>query len=512
MHIIIIYMRKTCDFLKLSIVFSFFTICFFHFAGIVGVQAKTVYPTETDEFLSNPGMGWMTMWKPASSDGNVPSGVTSSTYYFREYWEIIHTGDDQYEWWKIDNEIEKAMASGQQLMINIAPSGDCHSSPEWIKNDDRFTGYSYQYKDTGCVEWVADLDDPDVQNQISKFLTQMGNRYDQHPGVDSIEISFFGLWGEGHFWQACRTDRSGCDPDDYVPLPSQSTLRWLADQHYANFPNTPIIGPIGCSIEKIITKYIYETYGETRGAGIFFNCWGDYTDDSSGWNHMEDGYPTSLNCMHSGSNWDSWKKGPRKLEPCGTMLNWPKEDIPRALQWALDNHAGYIGNKHDPVPSGYHDDVRETLKRLGYRLVLKKVQHPDNVNSGQNLQVTLGFENKGVAPPYNDYYLAIQLRDSAGNPAQTFISEESIKFWLPVNEVGTITKTLYIPISSIISQGSYSLAVGITSPYDQKPKIKMAIQGRESSNWHPVSSVHVGLVDPNCKNGHRDSGECGACP
>lgn len=75
------------------------------------------------------------------------------------------------------------------------------------------------------------------------------------------------------------------------------------EEHYKYFPNTPIINPVsgphGVDDQRV-GQYAYEKYGQTKGAGIFMDCWGDYGLFSEDWNHMEDSYPFWLDEMHSG--------------------------------------------------------------------------------------------------------------------------------------------------------------------------------------------------------------------
>ena len=297
----------------------------------------------------------------------------------------------------------------------------------------------------------------------------MGARYDQNPGVYGVEINLLGIYGEGHF--------NNC-PD--IPMPKEKTQQWLADVHYANFPHQPIIGPIDSSRGKEITRYMYEKYGHAHGAGIFMDAWGDY---SRRYDHMEVKYPKWLTVIHGSEFWDSWERGIIKLEPSNIMNQW-RNDIPRSLQWALDRHASFIGNKNAEFPYDYKDKIRTALKRLGYRLVLRKLEHSDPVSKGSTMRIKLEFENIGVAPPYRDYYLAFQLR---GSKTETYVSNKSIKFWLP----GKHNEQISFAIPKTLPPGNYEIAIGIVSPFDQQPIIQMPIRGKDGGGWYPLSKVFI---------------------
>jgi len=465
----------------------------------------SVIPTETDELLFNPGIGWVTYVTPAISNTHIPPGVTSKIHYMRLSWEELHLGEGVYNWAPIETQITMARQGGQQYFFRIMPTNPSNNEngPTWMR-DAGYAGYTHKHNCVGDELWVPDLDNSQVQAEVSAFLEALGNRYDNHPDILALEFSLVGTWGEGHYAQACLPPYN--NPNNIVPLPTDQTLMWLVDEHYDNFPNTPLIGPITCADNQVITKYMYETYGQTKGAGIFMDCWGDFSSGPGDWSHMNHSYPACFDYIHSSSEHDSWEKGMIRLEPCISMHNWPEGDIQRALDWALDNHASFFHNKNGDVPAEALDDVTETLKRLGYRLVLRNLSHQEYITNGQ-LSLTLDFENVGVAPPYKDFYLAVLLD---GPESQTFVSGESIKYWLP----GEIhSKTL--SFSTNLDSGTYDLSVGIVSPYDQEPAIDLAIEGRDNG-WYPMSVVEV-LNDcgdnqctgtENCSSCPEDCGEC----
>ena len=452
--------------------FIIILIVIFFILSNFSAAAKIVNPQETDELLKNPGKGWMSMFKAASQDSELPSDIPSTLYYVRINWEDVHIGPDQYSWARLDSAIADAQADGQQVMIRLMPVWGGGNSPLWMRD----AGYNGYNCNVGGGKWSADLDDPNVQAHIDKLLQEMGKRYDDNPGVHSMEINFLGVYGEGHYYECPN-----------IPMPTIETQIWLVNEHYLYFPHLPIIGPIHVQEEEQYTPiHMYRQYGQTRGAGIFFDCWGDAT-------HMSSKYLSWLERITGQQNSDIWEKGIMKLEPCSL----PSSDIPTSLQWALDIHATFIGNKDHSFPTSYKEHIKETLKKLGYRLVLRKLEHPDSVGAGENLNLQLEFENIGVAPPYRDYYLAVRLKQ--GSITEKIISDTSVKFWLP----GTHNIELSVSVPSSLSSGSYDLAIGIVSPYTDEPILLMPIQGRESSGWHPLSTITIGQ-ETTCTNNDND--------
>jgi hypothetical protein len=263
-------------------------------------------------------------------------------------------------------------------------------------------------------------------------------------------------------------------------MPKKKTQQWLVDEHYKFFPTLPILGPIDASLGKYTTHHMYQHYGNTRGAGVFMDAWGDYKR----WNHMDEKYPEWLSVIHGHRNWDSWVKGPVKLETYGVMNDW-LQDIPQSLQWAEKVHASLIGNKNASFPSEFKSEIQATLKKLGYRMILKRFEHSDSIQMGKSLAVTLHIDNAGVAPPYRDYLIAIRLKSS--KVEKVVVTNQSVKFWIP----GRHSAFLNVLIPFDLGADDYSVALGIVDPYRHHPAIHMPIAGREPSGWHPLSRLSV---------------------
>ena len=445
----------------LKLVFCLSVVCL----TVTAAWAATVMPIETDELLLNPGKGWMTMFKAARDDQYLPRGIPSAVYYIRINWESVHTGRDTYDWHLIDDGIKDALRSQQQLILRLMPVWHEGNSPLWMRD----AGYDGYDCDLNGPKWVADLDDPRVQREIEKLLAAMGERYNHSPGVFAMEINFLGVFGEGHF-NECQ----------HIPMPRLDTQKWLVDQHYRFFPDLPIIGPIDASKGKHVTRYMYQRYQADRGAGIFMDAWGDYGFFA----HMGRKYPKWLRKIHNHPDLDSWKRGPIKLEPSGVINDWSSK-IPDALAWALDYHACLIGNKNAPFPERHRAVIVDALKKIGYRLILRKFQHVDKVSADQSICFQVEIENAGVAPPYRDYFLALKL--SSMHSEKIFITGKTVKHWLP----GTRSTAIALDLPPDFKPGRYEVALAIIDPLTNEPAIRMPIKGRTADGWHHLSTVII---------------------
>jgi len=187
---------------------------------------------------------------------------------------------------------------------------------------------------------------------------------------------------------------------------------------------------------------------------------------------------------------DAWQRGPVAFESCWDMRKWHDEgwDIPAIFDYALDLHASYENNKSAPLPEGSREHVERFLRKVGYRLVPRRVTYGASVGAGQDLAVSIHWENVGVAPPYWDYYPAVRLvPEGRGEPVVT-VAEGSVRGWLP-GELQSIEAL--IPTRGLAA-GACALQIGIVGPDGQTPAVRLPIAGRTDDGWYAVGRSQTG--------------------
>jgi hypothetical protein len=186
---------------------------------------------------------------------------------------------------------------------------------------------------------------------------------------------------------------------------------------------------------------------------------------------------------------DGWMVAPVAFESCWDMREWKKSgfDVDFIFDYALELHASYINNKSMPLPEGTRHQVERLLRRLGYRLVLRRVQHGSAVEAGTSLQVSMDWENVGVAPPYFDYRLAVRLKPVPEGEAVVSVQSTSIRGWLP----GSRQLETSLTVPDTLPTGTYDLAVAVVEPSTRAPAVRLAIAGRTEDGWYLLSQVVV---------------------
>ncbi|MCS7239350.1 MAG: DUF4832 domain-containing protein [Thermoguttaceae bacterium] len=453
-----------------------------------GQQIVRVSPREIDDLLPNPHMGWQTFHRTRLQDKNLPSWIPSTVHYARWGWGQLEPRPGELAVDFLDRILEETRQAEQTLAFRVmccssTPGEPYH--PAWLK-EVRGKVRTTRYEGSAPLE-VPDLDDPVVLKYHLDFISRLGQRYDGHPVIDHIDLGSVGWWGEWHM--------SGSSD---VPMPSMETRRQIVDAYLKAFRKTPVLMLIGG--EEMLRHAV------SRGAGWRADCLGDMGGFSARWNHMRSYYTQAL-AKFGAVN--AWEKAPVAWETCWDMRKWVAEGWPLRyiFNYALALHGSYINNKSAPLPQGpeVESELRRFLRRLGYRFVLRELQHRSTAFPGGELTVTSVWQNVGSAPCYRPYRLAYKLEGPGGTLVA--LSQADIRTWMPGsvdirnprflenppelppgNPVRVVDK---IKLPGDLPPGEYTLAVGIVRPEDQTPVIRLAIEGRTDTGWYPLSKLRI---------------------
>lgn len=214
------------------------------------------------------------------------------------------------------------------------------------------------------------------------------------------------------------------------------------------------------------------------------DCLGDLGGFSSTWCHMYDYYPQAI--INFGVK-DVWKKAPVTLEVCWVMQHWKDMgwDVDYIIDESLKWHISSFNAKSSPVPEAWWPQVNRWLKKMGYRLALRKFTYPSLVQPGSELAFTSWWENKGVAPCYRPFRLTLRLEK--GSKRVILVTSADVRTWLPGDNlfdgiVGVPTDT---------APGEYKLDIGLLDERTDQPRVKLAIEGRRPDGWYRLGPIKV---------------------
>lgn len=485
----------------------FYRICLIIFSGLLLINPEiytqgiiTVRFDDSDEVLTNPGIGFMTFQRFNGDKTNEGVGWTeglpvnyqefkgslvtpdhpmTSIAYFRVYWKYVEPEPGKYNWEMIDMVLKTAHERHQTLLLRIAPYGSGTKSndptdvPAWFRS---MVGNRQEWIPEG-TGWRVDAEDPRYALYFAKMISELGKSYDGHPDFEAVDMSIVGFWGEGRGSEILTPE----------------TRETLVTAYTDNFKKTPLI--------MLLTDEKTNKSGLSKAnAGWRVDCIGDLgfwaeDKDKPGWTHMYDFYPQAI--INYGMK-DAWKRAPVSLEVCGTIKSWKgKRDscqycqgytveqlnyiIDETLKW----HISSFNAKSSGVPDEWRPHIDRWLKRMGYRFVLRSFSYPESAARGEKIMIKSWWDNRGVAPIYKEYLLALKLKNE--QTSEVIITDADITSWFPGDNL--YDDGLFIPRD--IPAGNYDLQIAIVDRQSHQPKVKLAITGMNKEGWYPLGKIDI---------------------
>jgi hypothetical protein len=460
----------------------------------------TVRFEDSDEVLTNPGIGFMTFQRFNGDKTNEGVGWTegmpveyqefkgslvtpdhpmTSIAYFRVYWKYVEPEMGKYNWEMIDRVLKTANDRQQTLLLRIAPYGSGTKSndptdvPAWYR---KMIGEKQEWIPEG-TGWRVDAEDPRYAQYFGRMISELGKRYDGHPDFEAVDLSIIGFWGEGR------------GSEILTPKTREALVKAYTD----NFKKTPLI--------MLLTDEKTNKYGLSQAnVGWRVDCIGDLgfwanDKDNPGWTHMYDYYPQAI--INFGMK-DAWKTAPVSLEVCGTIKSWKgKRDscqwcqgytveqlkyiIDETLKW----HISSFNAKSSGVPDEWRPYIDDWLKRMGYRFVLRSFSYPEFAARGEKVLIKSWWDNRGVAPIYKKYLLALRFKNH--QTSRVIITDADINTWFPGDNL--FDDGIFIPRD--MQAGKYEIQIAIVDQQEHKPKVKLAIKGMDEDGWYPLGMIDV---------------------
>lgn len=470
-----------------------------------GQDVRIVRPVETGEVLVNPGMGFMTFQRFNGDALNEGSGWTegrpivyqdfdgdltnvdhpmTSIAYFRVNWRFVETAPREYAWDMIDRALATAKTRGQTLLLRISPyEGEDMDVPDWYR---RMVGDESERTNK---KWRTDPEDPRYVEYFGGLIRRLGDRYDGHPDLEAVDMSIVGYWGEGSGGHLLTDRTRKALLGAYLEGFKRSRLLLQPLNGDAPDPAFLVEGlPIAASWPDGRTN---GSGPQMRHLGWRFDCLGDlgfWKDRVPDWAHMFDVYPQQI--IESGMA-EAWRRGPVSLEICGTFRSWRdkqgygEKEVRYIFDQALKWHVSSFNAKSSPVPPEWKPLVDDWLKKMGYRLVLRKLTYPARVRPHGALPLRTWWENKGVAPCYEDFALAVRLVGKEHTLVR--LTDAPISSWLPGDAL--YDGRVFLPAD--VPEGTYDLQLGIVDGQTREPRVRLAIEGRTADGWYAMGPIVV---------------------
>ncbi|HOS92021.1 MAG TPA: DUF4832 domain-containing protein, partial [Armatimonadota bacterium] len=380
--------------------------------------------------------------------------------YFRLAWGYLEPEEGHFDWSWIDPWYQQFVNQGLKVGFRITcfeSGGIPYATPKWVEDAGaRF----FPFADPNSPQRQPGWDDPVFLSKLDAFLAAFAARYDADPNVAWIDIGSLGVWGEGH---------AGWSSTGPIPL---EVYQKHIDLHYKHFRNALLVVNDDFGHEAV-------RYACGLGAGL--------RDDS-----------ICVNAEHPYFHQDMadwfWRSRPVivETEHYGPSLErgaWDSGTVERSVE---DYHASWVSIHHwpDEFLAKERPLVERLANRMGYWLFVPEARMPAVLSPGVPFTVSVRWENRGVAPLYTNYAVALGLKDAAGRVVWSGADERwDLRFIGPGESLETVHSH---PFPEGLEAGTYTLCLGL-SPHDEPntPAVALAMAGRDADRWHPLGPIEL---------------------
>ncbi|MBB6670471.1 DUF4832 domain-containing protein [Cohnella nanjingensis] len=452
-------------------------------------------PRERFGVLDNPFMGWAG-WANATTALEQPHKLV----YANIAWRDLEPEKGKFDWAGIEEKFQFAKWKAEGTRINLRfvlddPGDDPDMDiPQWLYDElvkaegGSGAGKWYDTPDTVVGKGFApNYASPTLIAEHERVMTALGQRYDNDPLIAFVQIGSLGHWGEFHNWPE---EVSGA-------FPSLAVSDQYVEQYLRAFPHK-LIGmrkpfPIAASKRLGLFNDVFGSKGAT-------DEWLNWTEE--GWNgigpYVEAGQdPAAVQAASKMPDFWKFNFSGGEFYNGNPLLSLSNDTIMETLRQTRASHTSWMGPS-SPAPfrlgkdidAGQQANIDLMHNTMGYRFVLESASHAAKASPGRDVTLRMTWNNKGVAPFYAAWPLALALVDAQGRLAEGSVQRVGgvdVREWLP----GRHALKADYKLPAGLAAGSYKLAVAILDPDTGKPGVHLGIEGERGDGWTTLDRLQV---------------------
>lgn len=478
-------------------------------AGEIDAEQRVIdlrEQADAESPLANPHKGWYHHFPDnhpdkyaVRKDEDLTRFPGMDHMYMRLAWSYLEPSEGRFHWEVIDGPIRRWTDLGLGIAFRIScreTSADRleqqFATPKWVMEAGAKGGHWLMGKAAGPEgPWEPDYGDPVFLAKLDAFLAAFAARYDGKPWLRYVDVGSIGDWGEGHAWGGSRKE---------VGLAVRRTHLELYRKHFTQsqlIVSDDFVYALSNPAERMAL------HAEVKAAGL------GYRDDSilvdgylagtsATWTvrspeFFEDVYrsrPNVLELEHYGTvkRLGNWVPRPgSKLERFGAGQSGA-DYLRHALELLHASYIGYHGLAHEWLMDNPALTV-ELLNRCGYWYFLNEARVPAALKAAETAEFNLVWQNRGVAPAYQDFRLVLRLEDPAGTPALERELDAGNRTWMP----GVPAVARYdLEIPAAIQAGEYAFKLKLISPAaGREVRVALKAELRDNAGFYRIGTIHV---------------------
>ncbi|MGG4440726.1 DUF4832 domain-containing protein [Brevibacillus fortis] len=427
----------------------------------------TYYPKPTQDVLRNPYMGLA----PSSRSNSIEQEHT--LVHANITWRMLEPAKGEYDFEKVEDYIrfeewgEKDVKFIIRLVLDDPDDEEADMEiPDWLYEE--LDGDGEWYENGHGKGFSPNYSNPELIMYHRKLIHALGERYKDDPRIAFIQLGSIGHWGEWH------TNTS-------IPFPKLKISDQYVQPYLENFPDN-----------MLLMRRPHPIAGKYR-MGLYNDVFGNKEDTKSYISWIQEGYVSWLTKEKMPAMPDFWKYASSggEFSPDESLSNYFKRPlISQVISQAKSTHISWVGPNTPgrfPKDSENQKYVDRFLNTIGYRFSLIKETHRETVKAGDDLSVSMDWQNQGVAPFYFPWILELSLADEDGNIVAHTKTDEDIRKWLPGRKY--VKQDLEVPAD--LPEGDYTLSVAILDPSTGEPGIEFAMEGKRDDGRYTLGTVQV---------------------
>ncbi|RJE87542.1 DUF4832 domain-containing protein [Paenibacillus sp. 1011MAR3C5] len=447
------------------------------------------YPKESFEVLNNPYAGWVPWAKDKSKPDGESYAQPHSLVYAGISWRELEPVRGQFDWagveekYQFDFWTQSGKRINLRIVLDLPTSDPAHMDiPDWLYDslqDEGDAGVWYDTAEIGAG-FSPNYNSGLLLEEHERLIAAVAERYNDDPRIAYIQLGSLGHWGEWHTWPA----GSGVFP--YLSVSDQYVGHYLT--HFTD-KKIGMRKPFPIANENSLGLF-----NDVFGIKSSTNEWLGWTQNGwAGIGEFVDPGDDPAEKQAASAMPDFWKysfSGGEFAE--GNPAKWLRDDaIMETLRQTRESHTSWLGPAAPsdvPLGSELQRNIDAMHKLMGYRFVLEAAKLTGSAVPGGQLNLSMLWNNKGVAPFYFDWPLQLRLVDGSGRIAASTTAENvDIRQWLP----GRTEATASLKLPGGLSAGSYALTVAILDPETGEPGIRLANEGRGADGGYLIGQIQI---------------------
>ncbi len=492
--------------LSISILTGLMCVCMLGYSQTTSLSFTQIPVSDPD--LNRPG-GGAEQWTAGQNIVNIPVQGTNTPRldaYYRFQWADIQltnsAGPGQLDFKLFDAQINDAISKGQGFSFGIMPN--CCSGPsvggaslvypvalhnamqaESVKDWNNGGGW---YENPNSPTWLAWF--KAMHQALNNHIqTASFNGVPYKNVVKRIDVRVLGDFGE----QAVLNGG---------PKPTDAATIALVDaivQSYPDIKCVAMVGSFGANTGVGISSAAVGQYELTtsNNAGLLGWRW-----DSWGWTdgYMHSWLENNPNVVN-GFRFDTaimnrYKYAPVCGEPADLGAAGNFDDLPvRVKQYHAESFGNGNLDNNNPPNATIQANFRAASKAAGYRLILTGGSMTSTLSAGSSFNLTLNWQNIGLAPSYENWKVTYELRNSGNAVVWSGTSSFNPRLFSPAASAQAISDNF--TLSATVPSGTYSMYLIVKDPNAYRQPLPLAITGRNSDGSYLLrSNVTVGTGGP----------------